>query len=312
MSIRKPSPEEVIGKNPGDLWGGKMPDEFYKKMWHTIKEEKKPFVGKVENVRKDGTSYWQELHISPILDPNGNVQFFIAVEPNITDRKQKEKTRDEFISITGHQLRNPLITIKWLLEWLSQSSHITGEDRKKLEEAYQHNQDLSAFVNDLLALSRAEKVQSMADKETIDLVALVKEITDEVKQANPNVDFSFVSGIEHLPFSISKSMAFQIFSNLVYNAAEYSDKNAGKVDVGFQNADDGYIFSCHNNGPEIKPEDKPHIFSKFFRSPEAVKVKKGGTGLGLFIVKAIADNLGWQVWFESGIGQGTTFYVKIP
>src|SRR3989344_6756396 len=47
------SPEEVIGKNPGDLWGGKMPDEFYRKMWHTIKEEKKPFVAQVDKSKKN-------------------------------------------------------------------------------------------------------------------------------------------------------------------------------------------------------------------------------------------------------------------
>src|SRR3989338_7793900 len=55
--------EEVLEKNPADLWGGQMPDEFYEKMWQTIKTEKKPFVGEVQNKKKDGTFYWQELHI---------------------------------------------------------------------------------------------------------------------------------------------------------------------------------------------------------------------------------------------------------
>ena len=75
------SPEEIIGKNPGDLWGGNMPEEFYQKMWHTIKVNKKPFVGKVKNKTKDGAWYWQELRISPILDENGEVKYFIGIEP---------------------------------------------------------------------------------------------------------------------------------------------------------------------------------------------------------------------------------------
>ncbi|MBI4250108.1 PAS domain S-box protein [Candidatus Uhrbacteria bacterium] len=64
---------EIIGKNPGDLWGGNMPNKFYEKMWHRIKEEKISFVGEVKNRRKDGTEYWQELRIYPILDTSGEV-----------------------------------------------------------------------------------------------------------------------------------------------------------------------------------------------------------------------------------------------
>src|SRR3989338_4005703 len=83
------SQEEVIGKNPADLWGGKMPKRFYEEMWRTIKIEKRPFVGEVQNVRKDGTTYWQEVHISPVLDEDGNIKFFIGIEPNITERKKQ-------------------------------------------------------------------------------------------------------------------------------------------------------------------------------------------------------------------------------
>lgn len=75
--------EDVIGKNPGDLWGGNMPEKFYKDMWHTIKIEKKKFVGKVKNKRKNGEEYWQELRISPVLDTKGEVKYFIGIEPNM-------------------------------------------------------------------------------------------------------------------------------------------------------------------------------------------------------------------------------------
>ena len=83
--------EEVIGKNPGDLWGGNMPYEFYKEMWRAIKVLKVPFVGEVHNKKKDGTWYWQEVHISPILDDARNVRFYVGVEPDITLRKSTEK-----------------------------------------------------------------------------------------------------------------------------------------------------------------------------------------------------------------------------
>ena len=89
--------EEAIGKNPGDLWGGHMTKEFYKNMWSTIKIQKKPFVGEIENIRKDGTHVWQELHITPVLDEHEYVNFFIAIEPDITDRKNKEQAVAELV-----------------------------------------------------------------------------------------------------------------------------------------------------------------------------------------------------------------------
>jgi PAS domain S-box-containing protein len=84
-------PEESVGKNPGDLWGGQMDDFFYKQMWHTIKELKQPFIGEVENKHKNGSFYWQEIRIFPVLDDYGQIKFFISFEPNITDRKRAEK-----------------------------------------------------------------------------------------------------------------------------------------------------------------------------------------------------------------------------
>src|SRR3990167_8617755 len=149
--------KDVIGKNPGDLWGGRMSKEFYKRMWDTIKVKKQPFVGEVRNVRKDGTEYWQELHISPILGVNGEVKFFIGIEPRITDRKKKEEFRREFLSAIGHQLEDPLAAIMWTLEWLSQNGEITKEQRDVLIRLYKDNPDLTRLVADLLFLASTEQ-----------------------------------------------------------------------------------------------------------------------------------------------------------
>ena len=302
---------EILGRNPADLWGNKMPKKFYEKMWQTIKVEKKPFVGEVQNIRKDGSRIWQELHITPILDEAGAVKFFVGIEPNIAGRKQKEQFRNEFVSIVGHQLHNPLTTMRWVLGWLLQGNRLTVEDRQKLEDVYKQDEELSNFVSALLALSHAEKVGNVPrDKEPLDLVVEVRQLIEEVKMHDPKVNFTFSSDEKSLPMSVDKAMVNQIFSNLIYNAAEYSDKNSGKVVVTLKKTNQNYLFSCYNNGLRIAESDKPLIFTKFFRSSKAIEIKKSGSGLGLLIVKTIADNLGWQVWFESN-ELGTTFYVKM-
>ena len=82
------SKEELLGKNPGDLWGGNMPKEFFEKMWKTIKSDKKKFVGEIKNIRKDGHESWQEIHISPILDNKGQIDYFLASEIPVQDKKE--------------------------------------------------------------------------------------------------------------------------------------------------------------------------------------------------------------------------------
>ncbi len=88
------SQSEILHKTPGDLWGGKMPPEFYRDMWHKIKDLKQAFSGEVQNIRKDGTHYWQLLQIFPVLGTDGNPRFFIGIEPDITARKVAEANRN--------------------------------------------------------------------------------------------------------------------------------------------------------------------------------------------------------------------------
>lgn len=303
------TPEEMIGRNPGDLWGGQMPKEFYEKMWHTIKVEKKPFVGEVQNQRKDKKDYWQELHIAPVLDRDGNVKFFIGIEPNITDRKRLEKLREEFISILGHQLRDPLAAINWTLEFLLQTTGLPGSQQNALKEIYKGTTDLAALISDLLALVRIGRVDMKKDK--IDLGAEIEGVIRQVKKANPKVAITFQKDGKDFPLITNKSLANQVFTNLISNAAEYSDKKYGQAHATLKKEGDNYIFTSENNGEPIPSADQPKIYGKLFRGSNASKMKERGTGLGLFIVKMICDHFGWKTYFESPAqgDKGAKFFV---
>ena len=304
--------EEVLGKNPGDLWGGNMPKEFYENMWHTIKEEKKPFVGEVQNKKKDGTLYWQELHISPVLDNQNEVKFFIGIEPNITDRKQQEKFREEFVSILGHQLRNPLTTITWALEALFGYGSLNPHDRETLQEIYKQNRLLVDLVSDMLVVARFGNAKS--EPVEFNLAEEIRVIGARMSAANPQAKFHFETHGEQFYVRTNKSLALQVFQNLITNAFEYADKNSPRVALSVQQEKGVYVFSCENNGLSIPAEDQPKIFSKFFRASNATLAKERGTGLGLFIVKTICDYLGWRVSFQSPTegGDGAIFFIQIP
>lgn len=91
------SHDEIIGKTPGDLWGGLMEKKFYEDMWSAIKIEKRAFHGEVQNRTKDGMLYWQQLRIFPIFGDDGEVRFFIGIEPDVTIRKVLEGHQEQYI-----------------------------------------------------------------------------------------------------------------------------------------------------------------------------------------------------------------------
>lgn len=302
--------QEIIGKNPADLWGGHMSKEFYERMWHTIKIEKLPFVGEVKNRRKNGTEYWQELHISPILDESGNIRFFIGIEPDITDRKRRDQFRDEFISIVGHQLQNPLTAVNWVLGRLLSMRSVTEEQKKMLEEVYGQNQGLIHLVVDLLAISRITGMPQVREK--IDLADGINAIIKLLQERFPKISFSFEKIGTDFSLSTNKSLALQVFTNIISNAAEYSNKDTGRVVVTLQSSTKELLFSCKDNGIGIPEAEQTKIFSRLFRASNARQAKENGTGLGLFIVKMITAHLEWKVVFESKVGSGTEFFVTMP
>lgn len=91
--------KEALGKNPGDLWGGQSENAVYANLWKTIKVNKKSFVTNVKNRRKDGTEIYQQLQITPLLDSKGDIQCFIAIEPDITHDHRSETELQTQISI---------------------------------------------------------------------------------------------------------------------------------------------------------------------------------------------------------------------
>lgn len=301
---------EVIGKNPGDLWGGRMPEEFYEEMWRVIKKEKKPFVGEVKNVRKEGREYWQELHITPILDASGEIKFFIAIEPNITERKRREQFRDEFISMIGHQLKNPVTALRWTLDMLSRTGGLNEKQRSVLETLYQETGGLRDLIGDLLVLARIENVE--LKKDPIDLAEEVGGIVDAMRRQYPTRTFSFEKDADKFPLIASRTLASQVFTNIIGNAADYTDRTAGRIKVRLKVETHAYIFLCKDNGIGIPAEDQPRIFSRFFRASNAAEKKPAGSGLGLFIVKMICDDLGWGVHCVSRAGEGTMVTITIP
>ena len=129
---------EAKGKKSSELWGGHMPKSFYETMWRTIKEEKQPFAGEVENVRKNGARYWQGLYITPVLNAANEIEFFVGIEPKFANPKVVEIIK----GISGLEgaaapLGLSISSARWLLAWFAVYGVISSREEEEVAQSCQ-------------------------------------------------------------------------------------------------------------------------------------------------------------------------------
>ena len=209
-------------------------------------------------------------------------------------------------------MKNPLAVVRWSLESLMKEKNLTPGQREMLERIYGGNQMLIGLTNDLVSISRIESGETKM--ETVNLAAEINQILADIKRERIKTFFSFSGETKTFLVKANKILAAQLFTNIIANAADYSSKDSGRVEISLNNSGGIGVFICKDNGVGIPMEEQPKIFSKFFRASNVSELKQGGTGLGLFIAKKICDGFGWEIYFKSPAenGKGTIFYVKIP
>jgi len=307
--------KQMIGKNPGALWGGHMPKPFYEKMWHTIQLEKKIFRGEVTNMRKNGETYTAEISVSPIVDDAEHVLFFVGIERDITKAKEIDRIKSEFISVASHQLRTPLSTSGWYTEMLlsGDAGSVNPEQHRFLEEVLRANQRAVALINALLSVSRIDTGAMLSNPKPTALPDVVKSVLSALAPlARRNRITVHVDTPPNFPkLLIDPDMLGLVLQNLLSNAIKYSHEN-GIVRIAFSTHGENARIRVTDNGLGIPEHAKERIFTKFFRAENALKKDPDGTGLGLYIAKSATELAGGKIWFDSTENVGTTFVVQLP
>ncbi len=317
------TPQEVIGKKAGtkDLWGGLMGKPFYERLWKILKQDKKPFTGEVKNKRKDGTLYDAFHTITPVLDKDGNVQFFFEIQRDITHDKEVDRAKTEFVSLASHQLRTPLTAINWYSEMLLSGDvgAVSEEQSHYLKEIYKGSQRMVRLVNDLLNVSRLEAGGLIVEPVPTKISSLISASIKEGKfiEAEREIPVRFKNSKEDIKLAVDSELLSQVLRNIINNAVRYcSGLPNPQVEVSLdKRAVEGVnslVIKVEDNGIGIPKVEQHRVFEKFFRASNAQKEAPGGTGLGLYISKTVVEKWGGKMWFESGERKGTIFYVTIP
>lgn len=305
--------EDAIGKKAGVLWKTPMPKEYYKKFWHTIKTEKKSFVGEIKNKRKNGEVYTATLNVSPVLDKDGKLLFFIGIERDITKEKEIDRAKSEFLAIASHELRTPLTAIDGLISMILDGEYgaITENIRQPLKDTSSSSERLIHLVNDLLSLSR---MQAGKMKYALSCFNIDEVIKNTVHLLQP---LSIQKGLDLTATKLDSSIVSgdldkvkEILNNLIGNAINFTDK--GSIIVSTKVDKNMVEISITDTGIGIAKEDISKLFGQFQQLGSG-QGNLGSTGLGLNISKEMARKMGGDLWLEkTEVGVGSTFVFAIP
>ncbi len=268
-------------------------------------------------ITKDGNRVPVGDSAAPVRDTRGNIIGCVVVFRDITREREIDRTKTEFVSLASHQLRTPLSTIRWYVEMLSEadSGELNEEQTEYVKEIEKGNMRMIDLVNALLNVSRLELGTFSVQPKKVSLKKMVNEVLDDfipvIEQKKLKVRKKVSKKIPKLNYD--PDLTRIILQNLISNAVKYTPKQGRIiVDVKKQKQEENILIEVADTGFGIPKKQQKHIFEKLFRADNVKEKDTTGTGLGLYMVKSILDQVGGKIWFKSKLKQGTVFYVTLP
>ncbi len=264
-------------------------------------------------VRKDQTFLPISLVAAP-LTSNGERFGAIIVFQDMTEERQIDYMKSEFISLASHQLRTPLSSIRWYAELLSSADSKTMSDDQKayITEIAASSQRMANLIEALLHVARIESGVLVPEKQTVDLADFVRNMSKEWGLMAQEKGIALETHIGDGGFSLSTDpVLLQIaVQNVLSNALKYSLKG-GSVTLSLARRNQSVEFTVTDTGIGIQEKDAERLFQKFFRGHNARTMDTDGNGLGLYISRAVMTALGGSITFSSEAGKGTTFCITL-
>ncbi|MFA5871437.1 MAG: HAMP domain-containing sensor histidine kinase [Parcubacteria group bacterium] len=244
-----------------------------------------------------------------------SLDILARAERDIIRIKEIDKAKTEFVSLASHQLRTPLTSVSWYAEMLisGDAGFLNPKQKQYLDEIYIGNRRMIDLVDDLLNASRIDMGTLVAEPARLDLRGLLDSLINEfaplisskqieiVKKYDADIPPIFAD-VEHIRI---------VFQNLLSNAIKYTPEK-GSVTVESQKKGLEIVIGISDTGYGIPKHQQAKIFTKLFRADNVRNKDTDGTGLGLYIARAIIKQSGGKIWFDSIENKGSTFFVSLP
>jgi PAS domain S-box-containing protein len=290
----------------------------------------------LRNFRKDGTLFYNELHLSPIFDASGDVAYYIGIQRDVTERKYAEEALwklnddlvqanrtlnevnqrlNELLYVAAHDLKSPLTSILLSLEILQQKvgKMPAREQRRYIKQLHTVTRHMRDITIDLLEARRVDSDTVKLQLDAISIAFMARTVLRFYRETASAKDVSLTLTVSpKTPDSCAdRNCVLVVIDNLVSNAIKYSPQG-GRVHVRVGKREDRIRLEVSDAGPGIRAEDMPKLFGRFVKLGAAPTGGEHSTGLGLYIVKKYVEMMNGTVWAESEENKGATFIVELP
>jgi PAS domain S-box-containing protein len=319
--------KDMIGKNDYDFFPKVQADFFTKKDREVLNNKYLLDIPTEPINTKNGQRILHTKKI-PILDENNNPIYLLGISEDITEKKRIEEQlkrqfeelkeldilKTEFLSITTHELRTPIIPIKSQSELLLSGSfgEINLKQKKSLEMIIRNTKRLDKLIREILDVSRiqANKLEIRLKKN--DLKKCFSEVIEILKPLIKEKNINLIKTYGEIPkFRFDKERIIQVFNNLLENAIKFSPKNSS-IRIIIKRIKDNLLIQIKDQGIGVKKEDIKKLFMPFSQINSAYNRKYKGSGLGLAICKAIIEKHEGYINLKSKKNKGTTVYFYLP
>jgi hypothetical protein len=281
-------------------------------------------TGKVEvearGIRKDGSEFDKQLVMVSAFDSQGDFIGHYCFMKDISDRREIDRMKDEFISVVSHELRTPLTSISGALDLLA------GGFLRTDPEAAQHMLDIAAsntdrlvrLINDILDIERIESGKVAMTKQTCDIAELIPQAIGVVEDLAEQSQIQIVTSVQSAVLWADPDRIVQVLTNLLSNAIKFSPPestiwlNADLLPSDSDSISTQLFVTVQDQGRGIPHSKLETIFERFQQVDASDSRQKGGTGLGLAICRSILQQHDGTIWAESTLGEGSRFCFTLP
>lgn len=269
-------------------------------------------VAHVSLARPDETLLPVLYVVTPFLKERSSIGCIVVLH-DMTEERQIDYMKSDFITLASHQLRTPLSSLRWYLDLFFEEKNLTDDQHDYLTEMHQALERMVNLLNALLHAARLEGEGVAPHQQMTDLTSLIAEMVDAVReQARENRTTCAMNVPSHPVHTCTDpSLLRIILQNLLSNALKYS-RPGTTVTVALVEHPDAVEIEVRDQGIGIPSPEQKRVFQKFFRAQNVRTLDTDGSGLGLYITKSMVERLGGSISFRSVEGKETAFIVRFP
>ena len=311
---------EIIGKHFSVFYPRDAVDKKWPEQELAMAREHGRFEDEGMRVRKNGTTFWASVVVSPLYDSHGTLVGYAKVTRDLTDRKRvealekAERQTNEFLAMLAHELRNPLAPISSALQLLAKRPPADPTEQWVRDVLQRQTGQMSRLVDDLVDVSRIRRSAILLQTEPVDLREVVRVAADaslqwmQARRHTLKLDMPE----QELVVRGDETRLVQVLQNLLHNAAKYTPEG-GRIEVHARRVADAAVLTVKDNGMGMEPEMLNAAFDLFRQGPQALDRADGGLGVGLTLVQRLVAMHGGTVEARSaGPGYGSEFIVRLP